>query len=97
MGSCGQPEALTEAREMNLNVGGSFQRCEFVHQRIRSLFQEHTPGTEDSEHRDANQQEHPDRHFANSEPQPDDIRLVYEVEAVRIEPDQSEQFGGSLE
>ena len=32
----------------------------------------------------------------NTKSQPDDIRLVRQVEAVRIQPNQTEQFGGGV-
>lgn len=68
-----------------------------VYQGVGSFFQEHAPGSEDSQHRDANQQECPDRHFANAEAQPDDVRLMNKVQAVGIESDQAKQSGRSVE
>jgi len=72
------------------------RRNEFVDERVGSFFQEHAPRTEYCQGRDANQKKHPDRHFANAEAQPDDIRLVNEIQAIGIEAHKSEKFGWHL-
>ena len=69
---------------------GFSRKNELVHKYVRSFFEEHAPRTEDSEHQDTDQQEHPDRHFANAESEPDDVRLMNEIQAVRIKPHESE-------
>ena len=74
-----------------------FQRDQFVHERVGSFFQEHAPRTKDCQGGDTNQQKHPDRHFANAESEPDDIRLMNEIQAIGIEAHKTEKFGWPLE
>src|SRR5436309_7785108 len=69
------------------------QRTESVHEPVCAVFQKHSPRTERSQSWHANQKECPDRHVTNAEPKPDDIGLVNEVQPIRIESDEAEQFG----
>src|SRR5437899_5653820 len=69
-----------------------FQRDESVHEPVCAVFQKHSPRTERSQSWHADQKECPDRHLTNAEPKPDDIGLVNEVQAIRIESNETEEF-----
>ena len=73
------------------------QRNDSVHEPVCGLFQEHSPCTERSQRWDADQKECPDRHLTNAQSEPDDIGLVNEIQAVRIESHKAEEFGWFFE
>ena len=73
------------------------ERREFVNQRVSRLFQKHSPRAKRSQGWKTDQEKHPDRLLSNAEPEPDDIRLVNEVQAIRIESNETEQSGRLFE
>ena len=78
-------------------MGWFSERCEFVNERVSRLFQKHSPRAKRSQSWNTDQEKHPDRLLSNAEPEPDNIRLVNEVQAIRIESNETEQFGRLFE
>lgn len=68
------------------------QGRKFIDECVRCFLQKHSPCAEHGQGRNANQEKHPDRHFANAKSEPDDIRLVNKIQAVGISSDQAEEF-----
>ena len=100
MAGRGRPGSITRIDSQHgdgLPSGRFSQRDEFIDERVRCFFQNHSPRAEHGQGRNTNQEKHPDGHFANAESEPDDIRLVNKIQAVGISSDHAEEFSWPLE